>query len=107
MMELTYILSIMDESAYTDKAISELFPISYSTIKSWRLGRSMPRQSTIEKLEEAIEIMKKEKKIKYHPSHGYATEEQIEKLKTLGMSPDRDLILKQIAEQTKNKGKLR
>lgn len=46
-------------------------------------------------------------KIPYHPAYGYATPEQIEKLKTLGKGPDYDHLWKVIAEQTKKKGKMK
>lgn len=44
--------------------------------------------------------------IPYNPAYGYATSEQIEKLKVLGLGPDYDQLLKQIELQTKKKGKM-
>lgn len=43
--------------------------------------------------------------IKNHPSYGYATDDQIERLKVIGICPEYHQIMKAIAEQTKRKGK--
>jgi hypothetical protein len=41
-------------------------------------------------------------RLKWHPSYGYTTREQIERLKNLGIGPDLELVLKEIKKQTKN-----
>jgi hypothetical protein len=43
-------------------------------------------------------------KIRYHPSFGYATPKEVEKLFSLGMGPTRDALLKQIEKRNKRKG---
>lgn len=53
---------------------------------------------------ETIMFGTKRPPIPKHPAYGYATEEQIEKLKTLGLGADFDEVWKQIAIQTKKKG---
>lgn len=50
--------------------------------------------------------MNKKPDIPYHPAYGYATEEQIEKLKSLGHGPDYDLLWKTIEKQTKKRGRV-
>lgn len=49
----------------------------------------------------------KEKKIEFSPVWGYATPEQIEKLKGYLTEIERERIMKQIEKQTKLKGKVR
>lgn len=49
--------------------------------------------------------MIKDKKLIKHPSFGYATEVQMERLKELGPCAERDLILKAIEKQTRAKKK--
>lgn len=46
----------------------------------------------------------KKPRIPFHPAYGYATPEQIEKLESLGMCPERDYLWKQIELQNKKKG---
>ena len=43
--------------------------------------------------------------MKKHPSFGYATEEEIKQLQTMGHCPQRDMILKAIEKRTLLKGK--
>jgi hypothetical protein len=38
--------------------------------------------------------------VRYHPSYGYASSRQIEELKSIGVGPRRDQLLKDIARQT-------
>lgn len=45
--------------------------------------------------------------IPFHPSYGYATAEQIDKLKELKVGPDYHRLLKEIEKQTKAKGKIK
>ena len=47
------------------------------------------------------------KTIPFHPSYGYATPEQIEKLKQLKLGADYQSLLKKIEKQTKAKGKIK
>lgn len=48
----------------------------------------------------------KKPRLKYHPSYGYATEEQIAELKNCGVGPRMEQILKEISKQTFAKGKM-
>lgn len=41
-----------------------------------------------------------------HPAYGYATAEQIEKLRTLGVGPDYYQLLKQIQKQHDKRGRI-
>jgi len=43
-------------------------------------------------------------RIPRHPAFGYATPEQIEKLKQLGPGPDYDMLWKAIQKQTDKRG---
>lgn len=44
-------------------------------------------------------------RIEFHPAYGYATQEQIELLRTLCHGPDYNQVWKDIEKQTKNCGK--
>ena len=57
------------------------------------------------RMKSIMKLADKDKRLKWHPSYGYATHEQIERLKRLGIGPDLELLLKQIEEQTNNRGK--
>lgn len=46
------------------------------------------------------------KKLQWHPSYGWATEKQIQKLREISDGPEKKLILKEIEKQTyKRKGR--
>lgn len=98
-------IKIVDESAYTHKAAAEEARISYGLFRKYLLCEVVPRSRNKEKVFQAMAKIKNEKRIPFHPSYGYATEEQIEKLKSMGMCPDRDYLLTQIAKQNSTGGK--
>lgn len=39
-------------------------------------------------------------RLKFHPSFGYATPEQIERLQAMNLGPDRDALISEIRTQT-------
>lgn len=95
----------LDESPYTLTAFIDEFGFNYSSSRAWLDCRHTPREKNINRMEIALSKIQLEKKIPFHKSFGYATEEQVQKLNSLGLGPDRDLLLKQIARQTETKGK--
>jgi hypothetical protein len=103
----TEIMRIISDGAYTVVALSAMTGIPKRTLYKWKNGHAKPRKSSNEGVEKIMDIVKNNKKIPKHTSWGYATDEQIEQLKKLGPSVERDIILKQIARQTKLRGKIK
>ena len=101
------ILNQIEESAYTLGYYAECIDASPRSLVNWLSGKSKPSKKNAVKLEKITMFIKDDKKIPYHPAYGYATPEQIEKLNSMGMGPDRDHLLKQIAFQQANKGKIK
>lgn len=97
---------VLEESAYTVKTMSLIYGVPESTLYSWKRGESFPNKGNKEKAEKIMSELSKTKKLQKHPSYGFATEVQIARLKEIGVGPEMDRILKQIAVQTKNKGKI-
>lgn len=97
----------IENSAYTIGGFIKEFEIPYSTLRSWLRGESTPRQKNLEKMEKAMKKVYSVQKIQRHPSYGYATPEQIEKLSSMGMGPDRDALMAKIQEQNTHQGKTR
>lgn len=99
---------IVDGSAYTPTAIMAQYNINESNFYGWLALRSSPREAAKERMIDVMKaLMSGEKRIQKHPSYGYATPEQIEKLNKLGICPEREQILSQITKQNEKKGKIR
>lgn len=98
------IREILNESAYTVKSIATILECSESSVYRWASGRGYPSRKLTEKIKE--EIMGKGRRIQKHPSYGYATEEQIKQIMSMGMSPERDVLMRKISIQQKRKGKI-
>ena len=77
-------------------------------IQIWKYLRDgkLPREKTCLKIEDAMKKILTDKRIPYHPAYGYATPEQIAQLSNMGLCPERDLLLKKIAQQNEAQGKV-
>lgn len=101
-------LSIYNNSAYTITGLSMEIGCSEDILRGWIYHDRTPRKKNKELFEKVMDILRKSPApIKYHPSYGYATEEQIKRLEQIGLGIERDSILRQIEMQTKNKGKFK
>ena len=96
---------VFADSGWTLKSLADLVSIDHRSFKKYLDYHRFPRVKNLEKMEIAMLEAKKTPRIKFHPSYGYATEEQIRQLKTMGVCIERDMLLKKIEEQTKKKGK--
>lgn len=96
----------VNESCFTVRGVAEHYEVPKSTVYNWTKGAT-PNEKNKEKAESIMEDLYKKKRIQRHPSYGYATEEQIERLKQLGPCAERDLLMKQIDKQTKTHGKIK
>lgn len=99
--------NIVDDSKYTLSAVSEYTGIADGLLRKYLTLEVTPRKKNKQKVLGIMPTLSKEKRIPFHPSYGYATPEQIKKLESMGQSPTRDLLLKQIAKQTETKGKVK
>jgi hypothetical protein len=103
---MTY-LQMIDECQFTISYIAGFFECSHHQVINWPDEYVKPNKNNQQKATLMRDfIAKAPKRIPYHPSYGCATDEQIAALKTLGMGPERDYILKQIEKQTKLRGKI-
>lgn len=98
---------IIEESRYTITAIVEAHELKERTVSGWLQKKDpiRPTKKNFAKFEGIMKKISKEPKIPFHPSYGYATPEQIEKLNSLPLGADRNYLLRQIEKQNEKKGK--
>lgn len=94
----------IEQSDLTITGVSEEFGVPKSTLYAWVDKGVTPRGDNLEKKEKIMDYTKKNKRIEKHPSFGYATPEEIEKLKTAGKH-ERDKIMSNIKARTAKGGK--
>lgn len=94
-----------DGCAYNMAAFAELAKIDEGSVRQYLRGLRVPRKTNLAKLEKAMLEATQKPRLERHPSYGYATDEQIQRLKSIGVGPQMDMLLKQIARQTETKGK--
>lgn len=97
----------IDNSAYTYAAVIREFELCQSSFNNWIHCKVTPNEKNQQRMEKVLKTIGGGKLIPFHPAYGYATEEQIKKLGEIGLGPDRDYLLKQIAKQNEFKGKTR
>lgn len=93
----------LKENGYTYYEFNKRFKIQIS--KYLNDGKT-PREKTFNRIEEAMKKILTDERIPYHPAYGYAKPEQIAELQRIGLGPERDRLLKQIADQTAAQGKV-
>lgn len=103
---------IVDESAFHScAAIARHYGLCPKSLRKWVSPwggqRRQPNAANFEKVSSIMRDLKKDKGIRYHPSYGYATEEQIKQLTELPIGHERDYIMKQVVQQTADRGKRR
>ncbi len=96
--------NIVEDSDWTIPDISKVHGVSYGQLLSYLYVTTVPKKNMPKMLKIMGEIMKSPR-MKKHPSFGYATEEEIKKLQTMGHCPERDIILKAIEKRTSSQGK--
>ena len=102
---MSELAEIIDRGNLSVPAICEKYELNYSTVYSWASGRCNPSKKH-QKIAEKIKMhLEKNKKIEFHPSFGFATEYQIKRLGEIGICAERDRIMKDLATQTKKRGK--
>ena len=65
-----------------------------------------PKDENYDKIEDAMKRILTAERIPHHPSYGYATPEQVQKLASLGLGPDRDALVKKIEQQNQDRGRV-
>lgn len=97
-----------EASEWSLEAISAKFGPTVRQLKGWLYNGVQPQKTNLEIMEKIMaRIGKDTKKIPYHPSYGYATPEQIEKLNSLKLGDERNYLLARIAKQNESGGKTR
>lgn len=96
--------NIVEDSDWTIPDISKVHGVSYGQLLSYLYVTTVPKKNMPKMLKIMGEIMKSPR-MKKHPSYGYATEDEIEKLKTLGIFPERSMIIARVDKRAKSKGK--
>lgn len=99
-------IKVLDESAYTIKAFAAIYGLPRRQVSQWLAGKATPCKKNADKLDLAMKDLLNKPRLTRHPSYGYATEEQIKRLELLGIGPEREQLLKQIAKQTETRGKV-
>lgn len=94
---------IIKSSFFSIPYVLAEFDLSRSTLYGWRKGRK-PRD--IEKFNAVMAFFDKEKVVEKHPSYGYATKEEIEKLRTMKKGKAFSTILERIERRIRRKGKM-
>ncbi len=97
---------IFDSCAYTLKGMERAFDVSLPRFYKWLNGEVIPNDKSKKKMEEILMRASENKRIPYSPIWGYATPEQIEKLKGQITEQARERIMEQIKKQTRLGGKV-
>jgi len=97
---------IIDDSVWTYAAVIREFELCQSSFNNWIHLKVEASEKSRQRMEDVLKkVAGRGNAITFHKAYGYATEEQIKKLQSIGLGPDRDYLLKQIAKQTETKGK--
>jgi len=102
---MTKLQQIIDTGNLTVPSIAKQFKLPTSTVYSWASGRCEPSQKYKKIAGEIKMYLQDNKKIEFHPSFGFATPWQIKRLDEIGICAERDRIMRDIATQTKKRGK--
>lgn len=86
--------------------IGRRFEVAHTNLCNWFYRGVSPSKKSRVKMESIIMQLKKTKRIPFHPSYGYATPEQMEKLRSPLQEWERNKIMEQVAKQTKLRGKI-
>lgn len=102
---------LFHDSLFTPKGAAKVLEVSVQTIRRWLSdgNDSQPAKCNREKvLNFMVDLQHpKNKRMVKHPSYGYAHQYQIDRLKEIGIGPERDIIMKAIEKQNKSKGKVK
>jgi len=102
---------IIEASIYTMSALARKHGINKRTMQSWlcsetRDWHSKPSKENRKKMLKAMRDAKKNPAPPFSPSYGYAYPEQIDQIRSAGISPERDKIISELKFQNRRKGKI-
>lgn len=86
--------------------IERAYDFCTSQVRKWLDGDVIPAKKSRAKMEETLVMLKRTQRIPYSPIWGYATPEQIERLKAVIAPQERERIMAQIKKQTLLRGKV-
>lgn len=99
-------VDVFNQCDLTEAGIERQYGIPASNLRRWLWYSVTPSKKYEQQIEEVFMRLESRKRIPYHPSWGYATKEQIDRLKESISPMEREAILKQIEKQTRNRGKI-
>lgn len=97
--------AIVDASIYELASVGRVYGIDAGQLSRYIRGLSTPQTKTLERVTKIMTDLTKKPKLVKHPSFGYATPDEIEKITTMGICPQRDHILATIKKRNETKGK--
>lgn len=98
---------IVDESIYTKLGVSKKYGINLSSLNRYLTNKSTPRDRNREIMEEIMRDLLCKKRVRFHQSYGFATDEEISILRSVGIGPERDAVLSKIKDRSKTGGKVK
>ena len=84
---------VVERSELSLAGISRKFDIAYSNLVNWFHHGSVPTRKSKEKMEVVLQKLKETQRIPFHPSYGYATASQIDRLRASITQYEREQIL--------------
>lgn len=100
-------MTIVHDSDWTIPDISRIHDMPYGQLLNYLHVKTVPRKKNMAKMELIMGEIIMSPRMKKHPSFGYATEDEIKKLQTMGHCPEREMILKTIEKRTASQGKVK
>lgn len=98
--------SVIDDCQLTLAGFGRRFEIAYTNLSGWFFKGVMPNKKSKQIMEQSLSQIKNEPRIPYSPVWGYATPEQVARLKASIPPYERRMIMEQIEKQTRLKGKI-
>lgn len=97
----------IDASGCTLTYLSCKYNVSENTVIRWVRKERRPQKRYEEIYAKMMKEIKSTPRMSFHPSYGYATEEQIKKLNSMMMGSEYDTLMAQIDFQQRTKGKVK
>lgn len=98
-------IEIYNASACGVKGLARRYSLHPETLWLWIKGERKPQKQNLPVFEKIIEEMKANPRLKCRQSWGYATDDQVRKLNSMQISPERTALIKQVKSQQELFGK--
>ena len=98
---------IVHNSSFLAADVCVALNMKSSQLSKYLNCRNVPAKENFERIVAVMKVLLVHPKIQRHASFGYATEAQMEDLKSCGVGPYREALLAEIQSQTAREGKAR